>query len=173
MNAARENADLRKSAIQMLSARYRGFNSPTKNVSQRKFLKDIARSKICIDLPGNGFLCYRLVECLGVGACVVSPRHPNCLPVPLEDRTHIVYCEPDLSNLIEICDYYIHQDEEREAIAQNGVEYFDRYLHRNQLVHYYLSTCVRSLDEQLWPGVKPSGVVAPDMTAQGYLGEGK
>lgn len=67
-------------------------------------LKEIARARICIDLPGNGPICHRQIDYLAVGACVIGPKPPVALPVELRDGEEIVYAKPDLSDLLERCE---------------------------------------------------------------------
>ena len=104
---------------------------------------DAGRSRICIDLPGNGDFCYRLVDYFAVGACVIGPPHRVRLHVPLEDRKHLVHSRPDLSDLVALCSYYLAHEDERQALCRNSREYFDRYLHPHQLAAYYLHQCVQ------------------------------
>lgn len=108
-------------------------------------LCEIARSKICIDLPGKGDFCFRLIDYLAVGACIIAPRHHNVLHVPLVDREHIVYVEEDLSNLVETCKFYLENDDAREQLRRNSRLFFDKYLHREQLAAYYLRCCLDKL----------------------------
>lgn len=70
---------------------------------------------------------------------MVSVRPRNLLHVPLVDGEHVAFARPDLSDLVELCRYYLEHDEEREAMGRRAREYFDRYLHREQLASYYLS----------------------------------
>lgn len=109
------------------------------------FLSEIARSKICIDLPGNGDFCFRLIDYFAVGACVIASPHHTSLHAPLVDREHIVYAKEDLSDLIELCKFYLAHDEAREALTRNSRDFFDRYLHREQLAAYYLRSCLEML----------------------------
>src|SRR5262249_18290776 len=131
-------------AVQLLSNQssfhYEGGLS---KVRYSRFLREVARSKICIDLPGNGDFCFRLIDYLAVGTCVIGPRHRTLLHVPLVDRKHIVYTQDDLSDLIELCMFYLKNDEARENICQNSRLFFDQYLQRDQLAAYYLSCCLR------------------------------
>ena len=106
------------------------------------FLSEIARSKICIDLPGNGDFCFRLIDYFAVGACVIAAPHHTSLHVPLIDREHIVYAKENLSDLIDLCRFYLAHDEAREALECNSRAFFDRYLHRDQLAAYYLRSCL-------------------------------
>ncbi len=108
-------------------------------------LREVARAKICIDLPSNSDFTFRLVDYLAVGACVIGPPHRTTLHVPLVDREHLIHCAPDLSDLVPLCKQYLDDTAERERITRNARDYFDRYLHRNQLASYYLSTIIHKL----------------------------
>lgn len=137
----RRNSDIREKAIKLLAeAQFTCFSGRLGRVPYAEFMREIAQSQVCIDLPGHGFLCYRLVQYMAVGACVISPPNKNRLPVLLEDRVNIVYTKPDLSDLVELCRYYCANDEERDRIAANSRSYFDRHLHRDRLVEFYLDT---------------------------------
>jgi hypothetical protein len=106
-------------------------------------LQEIARSRICIDLPGSGDFCFRLIDYMAVGACIIARRHKTTLHVPLVDGEHIVYAKEDLSDLVDLCRFYLENDEAREALRRNSRAYFDRYLHRDQLAGYYLYECLK------------------------------
>ncbi len=110
-----------------------------------RFLNEVAHSKICIDLPGKGDFCFRLVDYLAVGACIIGPRHHTTLHMDLKDREHMVYAADDLSDLVDLCRYYLQHDREREEICRNSRLFFDRYLHRRQMGAYYLSRCLQHL----------------------------
>lgn len=114
------------------------FEGGLKKVLYSRFLQEAARSKICIDLPSNSPFCFRLIDYFAVGACVIGPLPEAILPEPLEDRKHIVYTRPDLSDLVALCNYYLNNDQEREGIRRASRKYFDQYLHRDQLARYYL-----------------------------------
>jgi Glycosyl transferases group 1 len=143
----RFEAELRRRAFEILSGRddfrYEGnlFRYPggPEKVPYPKYLLEITRAKVCVDMPGGGGLTFRLVDYLALGACVVRPRGRVGLHVPLVDGQHIAYCSADLSDLGDVCARLIRDDGERERIARNGRDYFDHYLHRRQLAAYYLS----------------------------------
>ena len=106
-------------------------------------LREIAHSKICIDLPGNGDFCFRLIDYMAVGTCVIAARHHTALHIPLEEGKHIVYVKDDLSDLVDLCRFYLENDAARETLCQNSRAYFDKYLHRDQLAAYYLYSSVK------------------------------
>lgn len=143
LNYARE---VREKAVDLLNRQSSfSFEGGMKTVSYNEFLREAARSKICIDLPGLGDFCFRLVNYLAVGSFVIAYPHGNVLHEPLVDRKHIVYCKEDFSDLQELCEYYLENDTMRETIAENGRRFFNLYLHKDNLVRYYLRTCLDRL----------------------------
>jgi len=108
-------------------------------------LKEVARARICIDLPGEGDLCFRLVNYLAVGACIIGPPPRNVLHAPLTDRVHVAYTKPDLSDLVDVCSYYLAHDEAREEMARRSRTFFDECLHKDNLTAYYLRCCLDRL----------------------------
>jgi hypothetical protein len=142
-------ASIRSKAISRLRTQTQfSYEGGLSTVRLSRSLREVARSRACIDLPGNGAFCFRLVDYFAVGACVISYPHANRLPEPLVDRRHIVYCKGDLSDLVDICAYYLEHDQEREEICLNSRRYFDEHLHRQQLANYYLEQihqCLRRL----------------------------
>jgi hypothetical protein len=138
--------DVRVEAVRLLSQQdCFQYEGGVKKVRFGESLREVARSKVCIDLPGNGPFCYRLIDYLAIGSCVVARRHETVLHVPLVDRRDIVYARPDLSDLVELCEYYVRHDAEREEIARNSRMFFDRYLSWRQVAAYYLHTCLTRL----------------------------
>jgi Glycosyl transferases group 1 len=152
----------RKRAFEILSARtdfrYEGslFRYPggPDKVPYKRYLREITQAKVCVDMPDGGDLTYRLVDYLAVGSCVVRPRGIARLHVPLRDGEQIAYCEPDLSDLGDVCARLVSEDAERERIARGARDYFDRYLHQRQLGAYYLYVICGALD-----GGRPSTLI--------------
>jgi glycosyltransferase involved in cell wall biosynthesis len=140
------DTETRKAAIDALTCQssFRFFGG-SKKVGYQEFLREVAHSRVCLDLPGNGPLCFRLVNYLAVGACVVSPPHAAVLPEPLVDGKHVVYTRPDMSDLLERCEYYANHEPEREAIAHEAREYYCRHLYWRSLSDYYLRTMLDKL----------------------------
>lgn len=135
----RYGKQIREKALHLLSSQQRfEFKGGPRRVRYSRFLRQSARSSICIDLPGEGIFCFRLIDYLAVGSCIVAARHSAVFPEPLVDRKHIVFVKPDLSDLREICIEYLRDEETRRTIAHNAQDYFNRYLHREQLAAYYL-----------------------------------
>lgn len=141
----RYSRDLREKAIRALQTqtqfRYQGG---ARRVRYSRTLTEIKQSRVCIDLPGNGPFCTRLVDYFSVGACVVGPPHGTTFHIPLESGKHLAYCKQDMSDLVPICTYYLENKEARENLIRNSQLYFDRFLHRDQLAAYYLHEILKS-----------------------------
>lgn len=143
-------ADLRTVAVQQLSAArdLRFHGGAGRLVRYSRHLREIAQSRVCVDLPGNGDFCFRLVDYFAVGACVVARRHRNNLPVELVDDFHVVWVKDDLSDLVEQVRALVHDEERRERIALNARRYFDAHLHKEALADWYVDCWTRAVAAQ-------------------------
>lgn len=134
-------SELRGRAVKMLSAagdiRYVGAGPRARYC---RFLRESASARLTLDLPGNGPFTFRVAECLGLGSCLVAPRYVTALHEQLVPGVHYVQIAADLSDLLDVCRYYLSHESERAAIARAGRDFFDRYLHSDHLAAYYLRT---------------------------------
>jgi hypothetical protein len=139
--------ELRSRAVALLSDQeglnYRGAGG---KVRYSSFLREIATSRLALHLPGNGPFTHRVAEFLGLGTCMLSLRFPVELQVPLEPGVHYVEIADDLGDLVEKTRYYLDHHEERERIAVAGRDFFDQYLHCDQLAGYHLRCILDSVD---------------------------
>ncbi len=136
--------NIRGQAVEKLSSQTQfSYQGGIGRVSYKESLFEVARSKVCIDLPGYGPLCFRLIDYLAVGACIIAYPHQAKLPVPLTPGQEIIYCREDLSDLNDLCEFYINNDKERESVAQAARAYFDTYLSRPNLASYYVNTVLK------------------------------
>jgi len=93
------------------------------------YLEQHAKTKINLALPGGRalpFMSFRHVELMGIG-CAVLTRRPTSVPFRkgVFDDCVIYY---NKTNFIDIVDYYLKNEKERERIAMNGRKYFDDHL---------------------------------------------
>jgi hypothetical protein len=91
------------------------------------FLEELGRCKIALSLPGIGWDCQRYWEAPGVGAFMITPKAPLEIPDDFVSGQHVVHCKDDVSDLIELCDYYLEHEDEREAIAAAGQKHCLQY----------------------------------------------
>jgi hypothetical protein len=139
LQQGKQGSDIRVRAVDLLGAqRSFRFQGGGRMLAPTRSLDEVARSKICIDLPGRGPFCFRLIEYLSIGACIVAYPHEATLCPPLIPGKHIAYCRPDLKDLVAMCQHYLTHDEERQAMIRSSREYFDAFLHRDCIASYYL-----------------------------------
>jgi hypothetical protein len=138
--------EVRRKAVRLLSdAKDIRFVGSTGKVRYSRFLREAAAARLSLHMPGNGPFTHRVAEFLGIGTCMLSVRFATELHVPLEPGVHYVEIAADLGDLVEKCRYYLHHADERERIARAGREYFDRFLHFDQLASYYVRTILDHL----------------------------
>jgi hypothetical protein len=141
-----EKQDVRSRAIALLRAQDRfGFRGGTGVVWWGEYMDEMCAARLCLDLPGRGEFCYRLVEYLAVGACVIGPELATELPVPLESGVHLVRVPRGLDELVDECGRLLGDAGLRETISGAGEDYFDRYLALEQLGAYYVDALWRTL----------------------------
>lgn len=126
------------------SKRFRFYGGEGK-VRYRRFLEEVARSRVCIDLPSMSSITFRMVDYLAIGSCIVGPRHTNRLLMPFQDGVHCAYCRPDYSDLEDVVEHYLRHEDQRQALVRNSRAFFDAYVHRDQMASYYLRHCLERL----------------------------
>jgi hypothetical protein len=110
------------------------------------YLRTINQCLLSICMPGNSPLTYRMFESLGMASTVISccledVKWLNRL-IPGE---HYIAVQPDLSNLIQICQQAIDNPVETRKIAQAGYT-----LHKE----YYAMQPDGGLSDNLWSDIK-------------------
>ncbi|MDQ6818392.1 MAG: hypothetical protein M3018_13445 [Actinomycetota bacterium] len=136
--------EIRGKAIAMLSSQKRfGFTGGGQPVWWGEYIDELSDARVCLDLPGRGELCYRLVECLALGACVIGPELDAQLHVPLESGVHLIRLPRSLEGLLEWCERLIADEDLRSTLGRGAAEYFDRYLALEQLGAYYVDALWR------------------------------
>lgn len=130
---------LRETAIEKLRADRRfDYSGGTRRTHHARYLREMARARVCVDLPGQGPFCFRLVEGLAVGCFIIAARHAAEMPVELRDGGEIVYCDEDLGNLADLCAEYVHDEDRRRPIEAAAARYFDEHLHPVRMAERYL-----------------------------------
>jgi Glycosyl transferases group 1 len=141
-----KNVPIRQRAVGLLdsqqSFRYLGGFG---RVRYSGSLVDAACARTCVDLPGLGPLCFRLVDYLAIGVPIVSPPHICRLHVPLEDGVHLRYCRADLSDLVETIEEVLAEPAQADRLAREARNFFDQHLHYQRLAGHYLTTCLARL----------------------------
>ena len=73
---------------------------------------------------------YRLPEAMAIGAVVVAAPPACGFPEPLLDGVHYVALKDDASDVVEVCQALLDDNERRQQIATNAMTFFDRNFRR-------------------------------------------
>jgi hypothetical protein len=109
--------------LEKLGAR-RKVLAPTQRVSQRKYFREMRRSRICVSPFGYGEICWRDFEAVLSGCLLVKPdvSHIQTTPnifIPGETYVPVRW---DFSDLAEQCERYLEDETERRRIAARAYE---------------------------------------------------
>lgn len=92
-----------------------------------RYLEELGSCKIVLNFRGGGWDTLRYWEAPAVGRFMISQRPGIVIPDNFRDGKEIVFCRDDLSDLIDLCTYYLENDSEREIIAKNAFELARRH----------------------------------------------
>jgi glycosyl transferase family 1 len=138
--------EIRKSAVGLLRAQSRfAYEGELKTLPYGSYLREAAQSMVCLDLPGNGDLCHRLVEYLAIGCCVVRPQLATELPAPLRDGIELCCVSPDLSDLVDVCADLVADPARRDALGHAARAYYDEHLAAPRLAVWYVQQMLERL----------------------------
>ncbi|HAI76575.1 MAG TPA: glycosyltransferase family 1 protein [Microscillaceae bacterium] len=87
----------------------------------KQYLAALQQCKIVLNLRGVGWdtLRYWEVPALG-GPLMISQRPQIVIPHNFEHQKHVIFCQDDLADLVDICEYYLHHEAERQAIVEEA-----------------------------------------------------
>jgi glycosyltransferase involved in cell wall biosynthesis len=90
------------------------------------YLQEMMLAKVALDLPGQAPFTCRIVEAMALGAVVVSVNVSPIFPEELIDGVHYVAVKDDGSDVVEVCERLLRDDQGRQRIAEQGMMFFDR-----------------------------------------------
>ncbi|KPJ93659.1 MAG: hypothetical protein AMJ53_06845 [Gammaproteobacteria bacterium SG8_11] len=130
-----ESDAIRIKALDMLAGRFDCAANGT--VRHQKFskykrkgdfyLQELARCKVVLNFRGGGWDTMRYWEVPAIGSFMISQKPQIVIPHNFEHEKHVVFCQDDLSDLIELCEYYVQNETQREAIAAAGKQHLLQY----------------------------------------------
>lgn len=91
------------------------------------YLEELQRCKVVLNFRGGGWDTLRYWEVPALGTFMISGKPGFLIPNNFVDDESIVYCQDDLSDLVEKIDYYLKNESERERIAKNSREHLLNY----------------------------------------------
>lgn len=123
-----ESHEIRTRALDLLQDKYDcRSNGTERNQVMKKYkrkgafyLQELSRCRISLNFRGAGWDTLRYWEVPAVGGFMISQKPGIVIENNFVDGKEIVYCNDDLSDLDELCCYYLDHEEEREKIAAEG-----------------------------------------------------
>ncbi|WP_345992895.1 glycosyltransferase [Sulfurimonas sp. HSL-1716] len=91
------------------------------------YLQELKRCKIVLNFRGGGWDTMRYWEVPAVGSLMITQKPQINIPHDFENGVHVVHCKDDLSDLVELCEYYLKNESERETMAQAGKKHLEMY----------------------------------------------
>jgi len=101
------------------------------------YLEELGRCKINISIRGGGNDTLRYWEVPAVESMLLSERLDIIIPNDFTHEKNAIFCNSDLSDMIDLCEYWLKNENKRTAVAKAGYEHMLRYhtdTHRAQTV---------------------------------------
>jgi hypothetical protein len=143
-----ESHTLRTKALDMLENLYDcKENGTTRNQKfsryKRKgsfYLQELASCKIIINIRGGGWDTMRYWETPAVGGFMLSQKPQIVIPDNFEHEKDVVFFKDDLSDLTDLCDYYLKNESKRQEIAKSGLEKMKTFHSDEKRIDYIFKT---------------------------------
>lgn len=91
------------------------------------YLQELAACKIILNFRGGGWDTLRYWEVPAVKRLMITQQPGILIPNDFIDGKHVIHCKDSLSDLEDLCKYYLKNDAKREEIAQNGSLHLKKY----------------------------------------------
>jgi hypothetical protein len=124
-----ESHQIRTQALTLMQDKFDcAANGSTRNQTfttyKRKgqfYFDELSRCKILLNFRGGGWDTLRYWEVMGLGRFMITQELGIVIPNDYQHGKEIVCCKPDLSDLEELCRYYLQHAGKREKIAKQGL----------------------------------------------------
>jgi len=91
------------------------------------YLQELAQCRIVLNFRGGGWDTMRYWEVPAVGTFMMTQKPGILIPDDFVAGRDVVHVDNDLEQLIDLCDYYLKHEAEREKIAASGRDHLLRY----------------------------------------------
>lgn len=100
-------------------------NGTTRNQTFKKYkrkgtfyLEELARCRISLSFRGGGWDTMRYWETPAVGSFMITQRPGILIPNDFVNGEHVVHCREDMSDIVELCEFYLKHPDKREGLAR-------------------------------------------------------
>ncbi len=91
------------------------------------YLEELSRCKVTLNFRGGGWDTLRFWEVPALGRFMISQKPGIVIPDLFEHEKHVVYCNDTLDDLVDLCDFYLKNDQKREEIAAEAYKHTQHY----------------------------------------------
>ena len=143
---------LRDTVLKVLGSSHGRFKAllPNQRVSQDQYYEEMRISRICVSPFGYGEICWRDFEAILCGCLLIKPdmSHVRTIPNIFVAGETYVPVRWDYADLIEKCEYYLANEEERARICDRAYQQLAEYYNNYQFVRTF-GELLKSLGIQL------------------------
>jgi len=86
----------------------------------RFYFEELKKTKISLNFRGTGWDTLRYWEIMGLKSFMISQRLQIEIPNDYIEGKEIIYCSDDLSDLDDLCHFYLNNDSLRKEIAEKA-----------------------------------------------------
>lgn len=148
---AMESHPIRSRALELLKGKFDcDENGTAKNQTLkgykfkgRRYHEELAKCRIVLSLRGGGWDTLRYWEIPALGPLMITQRLGIVIPNDFESGKHIIHCQDDLSDLIDLCEHFLRHEDERVRMASAAYEHLCRY-HTHVARARYMIEIIRS-----------------------------
>lgn len=87
------------------------------------YLRELNACKIVLNFRGGGWDTLRYWETPAVGTLMISQKPQIEIPNNFQHEKHVVFCQDDLSDLLDLCKFYLKNDNLRHKIENAGFQH--------------------------------------------------
>ena len=124
-----ESHPIRTAALDLIQDKFDcKQNGSVKNQVMKKYkrkgefyLQELARCKISLNFRGAGWDTLRYWEVPALAGFMISQKPGIVIKNNFLDNKEIIYCNDDLSDLLDLCRYYLKNEDEREVIVRRAL----------------------------------------------------
>lgn len=86
------------------------------------YFEELKKTKISLNFRGTGWDTLRFWEIMGLKSFMISQRMQIQIPNDYIEGKEIIHCADDLSDLEELCNYYLKHEDKRQSIIEKAFE---------------------------------------------------
>jgi glycosyl transferase family 1 len=132
---AGESHPVRTRALELLEGQFdcdengtaRGKDMYSFSRKGKTYLRELSKCRINLSFRGGGFDTLRYWEIPAVGSMLISEKPDILIPNNFAHQESAVFCDPDLTDLLDLVRFYLTHEEKRREIALRGKNHLLEY----------------------------------------------